>query len=264
MLQYELIGIIVCYEVCMSQLHSDPNPPIDVAAVITALHDRLQQHTHTNAIDVSFADEELQDLQDALHEMELTRVISAHLPIKNTGIFGRFVTLAQKIIRRGLRWYINPIVEQQNMYNDAVMRTMQALVDAYQTHRSTTIPPSSPPPTIAPDTTINDAPHIQTTIARLEQAINPADEALVSLVATRQQLMTVHTHWPLPVRKTSDQLANAFHRVQRIGLRWYINPIVAQLNEHNRTTHEMFNLYYGYTIAMRISIAQLKNQLPYE
>jgi hypothetical protein len=247
----------------MSQSHSAPNPPIDVAAVIAALHDRIQQRTQTNPNDVSFASEELQDLQDALHEMELTRVISAHLPLKNAGILGRFVTLAQKIIRRVLRWYINPIVEQQNMYNDAVMRTMQALVDAYQTRLSTTTPPSIPPTAIPPQTTINDAPQIQATIAQHEQAITPAEHALVTLVATRQQLMTVRTHWPLPLRKPMDHVANAVHRIQRIGLRWYINPIVDQMNTHNRTTHAALNLCYTYTTATRISLEQLRNQIPH-
>jgi hypothetical protein len=248
----------------MSQLHSDPNPPIDVAAIIAALHDRLQQHTHTNSIDVSFADEELQDLQDALHEMELTRVISAHLPLKNDGFLGRFVTVAQKIIRRLLRWYINPIVDQQNMYNDAVMRTMQALVEAYHTQSTTTIPPTPPPPTIAPDITVDDALRIQAHIAQHEPAIPPSEYTLMALVANRQHLMTVHTHWPLPVRKPSDHVANTIHRIQRISLHWYINPIVDQMNVHNRTTHEMFNRYYTYTTATRISFVQLKNQLPHE
>jgi len=247
----------------MSQSHSAPNTPIDVAAVIAALHDRIQQRTQTNPNDMSFAHEELQDLQDALHEMELTRVISAHLPLKNAGILGRFVTLAQKIIRRVLRWYINPIVEQQNMYNDAVMRTMQALVDAYQTRLSTTPPPSIPPTAIPPQTTINDAPQIQATIAQHEQAITPAEHALVSLVATRQHLMTVRTHWPLPVRKPLDHVANAVHRIQRIGLRWYVNPIVDQMNAHTRTTHTALNLCYTYTTATRTSLEQLRNQIPH-
>ena len=248
----------------MSQLHSDLNQPIDVAAVIATLHDRLQQHTQTNSIDVSFADEEFQDVQDALHEMELTRVISAHLPLKNTGFLGRFVTVAQKIIRRALRWYINPIVEQQNMYNDSVMRTMQALIKAYQTHGITTVPPALPPPTIAPDTSIDDALQIQANIAQQEPPIPATTYEIIALMANRQQQMTIHTHWPLPVHKPIDHIANIIHRIQRICLRWYINPIVDQMNAHNRTTHEMFNFYYAYTTASRISFAQLQNQLPHE
>jgi len=245
----------------MSQPH--PQPPIDVAAIIAALHAQIQQRNHASPNDVSFASEELQDLQDALHEMELTRVISAHLPLKNNGILGRFVTMAQKIIRRLLRWYINPIVEQQNMYNDAVMRTMQALVDAYHIRITTTVPPSASPPPIATNATTDDAQRIQADIAQREPAIPPSEQALVSLVATRQHLMTVRTHWPLPVRKPIDHVANAVHRIQRIGLRWYVNPIVDQMNAHNRTTHAALNLCYTYTTATRTSLEQLRNQIPH-
>jgi hypothetical protein len=245
----------------MSQPH--PQPPIDVAVIIAALHDQIQQRNHASPNDVSFASEELQDLQDALHEMELTRVISAHLPLKNNGILGRFITMAQKIIRRLLRWYINPIVEQQNMYNDAVMRTMQALVDAYHTRITTTVPPTPPPSAIAAEATADDAQRIQADIAQHEPAIPRSEQALVALVATRQQLMTVRTHWPLPVRKPIDHVANAVHRIQRIGLRWYVNPIVDQMNAHNRTTHTALNRCYTYTTATRTSLELLRNQIPH-
>jgi len=247
----------------MSQPSSNPNLPIDVAAVITALHAQIQQRNNDTPNHVTVASEENQDLHDALHEMELTRVISAHLPLNNNGIFGRFVTLAQKIIRRLLCWYINPIVDQQNMYNDAVMRTIQALVEAYHAQTTTTIPPT-PPPTITPDATFDDALRIQADIAQQEPAILPNEHTLMSLVAIRQHLMTIHAHWPLPVRKPVDHVANTVHRIQRISLRWYINPIVNQINIHNRATHEMFNHYYTYLTAIRISLAQLRNQIPHE
>jgi hypothetical protein len=46
-------------------------------------------------------------------------------------------------------------------------------------------------------------------------------------------------------------------------LRWYINPIVDQMNTHNRTTHAALNLCYTYTTATRISLEQLRNQIPH-
>ena len=248
----------------MSHPPTQPYSAIDVAAIIATLHAQIQQRNNDTPNYVAFDNEEMQDLHDVLHEMELTRVISAHLPLKNSGILGRFITLAQKIIRRLLRWYINPIVDQQNMYNDAVMRTMQALVEAYHTQSTTTVPPTPPAPTIAPDAKFDDALRIQANIAQQEPPIPPFEHALMSLVATRQHLMTVHTHWPLPVRKPVDYVANTIHRIQRISLRWYFNPIVAQMNLHNRTTHEMFNHYDTYITAMRISLAQLRNQIPHE
>jgi hypothetical protein len=60
-----------------------------------------------------------------------------------------------------------------------------------------------------------------------------------------------------------DHVANAVQRIQRIGLRWYINPIVDQMNTHNRTTHAALNLCYTYTTATRISLEQLRNQIPH-
>lgn len=244
--------------------HPPLQPPIDVAAIVAALRAQIQHSNRTTANDLAFASAELQDLHDALHEMELTRVISAHLPLKNSGLLGRFVTLAQKITRRLLRWYINPIVEQQNMYNDAVMRTIQALVDAYHTRITTTVPPTSAPPiTITPDATAADATRIQADIAQREPAIPASEHTLVSLVTTRQQLMNVQTHWPLPAYKPLDHVANAVHRIQRIGLRWYVNPIVDQINAHNRTTHDALNLCDTYTTATRISLEQLRNQIPH-
>lgn len=59
--------------------------------------------------------------------MELAR-ISAHLPVTwETPIIGRGLALTKRAMRLALRWYINPIVEQQNAFNDAVVRALAAL-----------------------------------------------------------------------------------------------------------------------------------------
>lgn len=58
---------------------------------------------------------------------ELARV-SAHLPVTwETPVVGRALALAKRVTRLGLRWYINPIVEQQNAFNDAVVRALATL-----------------------------------------------------------------------------------------------------------------------------------------
>ncbi len=54
--------------------------------------------------------------------------VSAHLPLQSTlPVAGPIVVLAQRVIRIALRWYINPIVEQQNAFNDAVVRALTEL-----------------------------------------------------------------------------------------------------------------------------------------
>jgi hypothetical protein len=49
--------------------------------------------------------------------------VSAHLPITwEIPLIGRAIALAKRVTRLLLRWYINPIVDQQNDYNAAVAR----------------------------------------------------------------------------------------------------------------------------------------------
>src|SRR4029079_4585752 len=71
------------------------------------------------------------DLRRSLDEIELHRVISAHWPLMGKTVPQRVVALVNKLVRRYLRWYINPIVEQQNAYNDAVARALRLLAEAY-------------------------------------------------------------------------------------------------------------------------------------
>lgn len=223
--------------------------PIDVAAVVDALHARIAQHASTNAAHTDTS-AELYDVYDALHEMELTRVISAHLPIVNTTVGGRVIGLLQKVTRRLLRWYINPIVEQQNMYNDAVMRTMREIVAAYEAN-----PRPQPPATIPPVPDTVDSHNVHATHATLadnEPPISAHTTALLALETVRATHQTVHAHWPLPVHQPLDHVANGIHKLQRMLLRWYINPIVEQINAHNRATQRAIQLLIHYITAKRL------------
>src|SRR6476469_4549790 len=71
------------------------------------------------------------DLRRSLDEIELHRVISAHWPLMGKTVPQRVIALVNKLVRRYLRWYINPIVEQQNDYNDSVARALRLLAEAY-------------------------------------------------------------------------------------------------------------------------------------
>lgn len=42
-------------------------------------------------------------------------------------VVGPVIVLARRALRIGLRWYINPIVEQQNQFNDSVVRALNQL-----------------------------------------------------------------------------------------------------------------------------------------
>ena len=48
-------------------------------------------------------------------------VVNAHLPLTAAGRLGAALGLGRKATRFLLRWYINPIVEQQNHFNAALL-----------------------------------------------------------------------------------------------------------------------------------------------
>ena len=232
---------------------TNPTPaPIDVAAIIAELRHQLIPADANSPTHI--AQSELQVLHEALHEMEMTRVISAHLPIQGHGLVGRVIALSQKIIRRLLRWYINPIVEQQNAFNDATLRTLHIVLEAFEEHQPH-VPPRSPdtgtPPTAV--STYADLAPAQANQAHTEPPLNQWTFRLQDIERRRQMAATVLAHWPLPVRQPVDYVSNALHRLQRIGLRWYINPIVDQLNASNHATHRALDALLAYLQARTLT-----------
>jgi hypothetical protein len=78
------------------------------------------------------ADFSMNQVRQSVDEVNDLWFVSAHLPItwKVPGV-GTAVAYAKKATRVLLRWYINPIVEQQNRYNSAVARALVEIT-AYQ------------------------------------------------------------------------------------------------------------------------------------
>jgi len=63
-----------------------------------------------------------------LEDVQRLATVSAHWGIaSDLPLVGRLVVLFRRVIRILLRWYINPIVEQQNAFNDAVVRALYEL-----------------------------------------------------------------------------------------------------------------------------------------
>jgi hypothetical protein len=67
----------------------------------------------------------------ALEEVHATSWVNPHQPIAwprwPKGVWPTVVAFVQKVVRRLLRWYINPIVEEQNRFNQAVAEALEAL-----------------------------------------------------------------------------------------------------------------------------------------
>lgn len=98
----------------------------DVAAVLARLKQEVRRQKPAGA-----------GTSPAGRAVDLRRVyattrVNPHLPIgwpkMPPGILPKIVAIAQKLVRRVLRWYINPIVEQQNAYNSAVTAALESLV----------------------------------------------------------------------------------------------------------------------------------------
>ena len=62
-------------------------------------------------------------------EAERWAAVSAHLPVGGVGRLDAAVGASRRVVRYLLRWYINPIVEQQNHFNAALL-SLDALHEA--------------------------------------------------------------------------------------------------------------------------------------
>ncbi len=64
----------------------------------------------------------------ALEEAAGLARISAHWGLTSSvPVVGSLVVIVQRALRIGLRWYINPIVDQQNAFNEATVRALYEL-----------------------------------------------------------------------------------------------------------------------------------------
>jgi hypothetical protein len=68
---------------------------------------------------------------NALARVRLYQHVNSHLPIgwpdMPPGLLPKLRAYAQKIVRRLLHWYINPLVDQQNLFNSAVAEVLSDL-----------------------------------------------------------------------------------------------------------------------------------------
>jgi hypothetical protein len=100
--------------------------PDEIAEILQQLKQevrsqRLRQEVNQSAV-----------VAEALEQVRLTSWVNPHQPIAwphwPKGLWPKVVAIVQKMVRRLLRWYVNPIVEEQNRFNAAVMAALDALV----------------------------------------------------------------------------------------------------------------------------------------
>ena len=110
----------------------DEDEAIDVGAILAQIRTEVQAARQGGDPETAHLalGLDLHELRDSIAEVEALRAVSAHWPIAGQTPRERGGALIQRLIRRGLQWYITPIVQQQNSYNAAVARTLQLLLDS--------------------------------------------------------------------------------------------------------------------------------------
>lgn len=107
--------------------NSDPSA---VEAIIARLQEEIRCHRQGPARSSTTSGSVL------LSKVREHQRVNSHLPIgwpvMPRGLIPKLVAYAKKITRRLLRWYINPLVDQQNAYNAAVTDALATLVDAFR------------------------------------------------------------------------------------------------------------------------------------
>jgi len=97
----------------------------DVEATLAAIRRRVRVR---QGLPPDGPDEPPAEDRGALAEAMDAAHISAHFPILwDVPVIGRAIALVKRVVRLLLRWYINPIVDQQNDFNAATVRALSDL-----------------------------------------------------------------------------------------------------------------------------------------
>lgn len=246
---------------------SNPLVASDVAAILDQLRAEIRAAHASRHRDA--ADPSSRALQRSLDDIEITRVVSAHWPLTGRTLPQKAMALLNKVVRRYLRWYINPIVEQQNAFNDATARAVRLLAEAYQElaaqvadireagdgaagqgrdegpttpqeqepERRAQAADGMPPPAEQFSASVPQSVSLLMEEVRRRAATEP-DTRFIELelqqsLAQMKLRRQVNAHWPLAGRSPLEKALALHNRVVRQYLRWLINPIVDQQNAAN-------------------------------
>lgn len=94
----------------------------EIEATLAAIGRRVRER---QGLTPDGPDEPPAEARSALTEAMEAAHISAHTPILwDLPVLGRGVAIMKRVVRLLLRWYINPIVDQQNDFNAAAVRAL--------------------------------------------------------------------------------------------------------------------------------------------
>lgn len=200
----------------------------DVAAILEALRQAVRaQRAAQGAGELGTALSAIErELHHAAEQLEITRVVSAHWPLEGRGLYERGWVLVHKVVRRALRWYIPPIVAQQNAFNAAAARAIHLLIESHAELRDQLAELRMQAEQLTSPNTSSavEAPHVPTA------PVAPPTSAALQALAERK---AVSAHQPLGGDTPLTQARALAQRGMRQYLRWMLNPIVEQQNACN-------------------------------
>lgn len=241
----------------------------DVATILEQLRAELRAlRTHQGEQDGGSALRSIQrELQSCAEQLEITRVISAHWPLEGRTLYERGWVMINRIVRRGLRWYINPIVEQQNAFNSAAARAIQLLIEAYaelndQLSEQAAGPSGrGSPPTaggLPSDTPTSDLQQLVQEAGMREPPAALPDLTLRPWPAMLREHASVNAHWSIEGTTPLTQARAIAQRGLRQYLRWLINPIVEQQNGANAAISATLPHLIAADAELRAKLANLR------
>jgi 2-polyprenyl-3-methyl-5-hydroxy-6-metoxy-1,4-benzoquinol methylase len=104
---------------------NDGEPTEEIRAILANLQEEIRRHR------LALGELGVVQQPDILARARERQLVNPHLPLgwptMPKGVLAKITTYAQKITRRLLRWYINPLVAQQNEYNVAATDALATL-----------------------------------------------------------------------------------------------------------------------------------------
>lgn len=102
---------------------------IDVEDIMRQIRAKIAAKEITEEVNLELPGLEMDaEVEDNLRMANMTYNIQPHLPLhSHRKILGKGIVFGKKVIRRCLKWYINPIAEQQETFNVHAVRTLNSL-----------------------------------------------------------------------------------------------------------------------------------------
>jgi hypothetical protein len=98
---------------------------LDVAGILSKIKQEVREQYRETSLEPGISRAE------AIDKARATSWVDPHQPIAwphwPKGVLPKVKAALQKVTRRLLRWYIDPIVAEQNRFNDAVVTALAAL-----------------------------------------------------------------------------------------------------------------------------------------